>query len=101
MKQLEFTEEEIIESLQRVGIEVSDVFTEEPFFPTNRNWLESLTNNQLAKFFTLGLQVRSTHYHTDPFTISITQIAMSYTASIAGIETWLSMPQDYEVWEEA
>jgi hypothetical protein len=67
---------------------------------TNRQWLESLTDRQLAQFFTLGLQVRSLHYHTEPFPISIAQIAMSHTASIAGIETWLSMPQDYIVAED-
>lgn len=67
---------------------------------TNRQWLESLTDRQLAEFFTLGLQVRSLHYHTDPFPISIAQIAMGYVASIAGVETWLSMPQDYIVVEE-
>ena len=100
MKQLEFTEEEIIESLKGVGIEVSDVYTEKPFFPTNREWLASLTDRQLAEFFTLGLQVRSLHYHTAPFTVSITRIAMGYTSSIAGIEKWLSMPQDYIVVEE-
>lgn len=67
---------------------------------TNRQWLESLTDRQLAEFFTLGLQVRSLHYHTEPFTVSITQIAMNYTASIAGIEVWLSMPQDYMIVED-
>jgi hypothetical protein len=67
---------------------------------TNRQWLESLTDKQLAEFFTLGLQVRSLRYHTEPFLISIVQIAMGYTASIAGIEVWLSMPQDYIVAEE-
>jgi len=100
MKQLEFTEEEIIKSLKGVGIEVSDIYTEKPSFPTNREWLASLTDRQLAEFFTLGLQVRSLYYHTVPFTVSITQIAMSYTASIAGIETWISMPQDYIVVED-
>lgn len=66
---------------------------------TNRQWLESLTDKQLAKFCTFGLRVRSTHYESESFTISIAQIAMSYTASVAGIEIWLSMPQDYEVEE--
>ena len=64
---------------------------------TNRQWLESLTNKQLAEFLTFGLRVRSAHYISESFMISIVQIAMNYTASIAGIEKWLSMPQDYEV----
>ena len=63
---------------------------------TNRLWLESLTDKQLAEFLTFGLLVRSVHYIGEPFMISISQIAMRYTASIKGIEKWLSMPQDYE-----
>ena len=64
---------------------------------TNRQWLETLTDKQLALFFTFGLLVRSNHYNSEPFMMSITQISMNYTASVAGIEMWLSMPQDYEV----
>jgi hypothetical protein len=64
---------------------------------TNRQWLESLTDRQLAKFLTLGLQVRSLHYHTEPFIINIAQISTRYTASIAGVEVWLSEPQEYEI----
>lgn len=64
---------------------------------TNRQWLESLTNKQLAEFFTFGLSVRSVHYIGEPFIISITQIAMRYTASISGIEKWLSESQYYEI----
>ena len=64
---------------------------------TNRQWLESLTDRQLAEFLTFGLLVRSVHFVGDPFMISIAQISMRYTASIKGIETWLSQLQDYEV----
>lgn len=64
---------------------------------TNRQWLESLTNKQLAEFFTFGLLVRPVRYISEPFIISISQIAMRYTASIAGIEKWLSESQDYEI----
>lgn len=64
---------------------------------TNRQWLESLTDKQLAEFLTFGLLVRSVQYACEPFTISISQIAMRYTASIKGIETWLSESQDYEI----
>jgi hypothetical protein len=66
---------------------------------TNRQWLETLTDKQLALFFTFGLLVRSNHYNDEPFIISITQISMNYTASVAGIERWLSMPQDYKIVE--
>lgn len=65
---------------------------------TNRQWLESLTDNQLAAFLTNGLYVFSAHYIRDYAEyISIRQIASNYTQSQLGIEKWLSMPQDYIV----
>jgi hypothetical protein len=68
---------------------------------TNREWLESLTDKQLSEFFTHGLIVISAHYEgVLPHPISIHQIAGSYMQSTLGIEKWLSMPQDYIVWEE-
>lgn len=101
MKQLEFTEEEIIKSLQEVGIEVTDIYTEEPPISTNRQWLESLTDQQLAKFFTHGLMATAGHdMEVIPFPISIHQITGSYMQSTLGIEKWLSMPQDYMIVED-
>ena len=68
---------------------------------TNREWLESLTDKQLAQFLVYGLKVVSAHYLGDyPFHINITCLASRYTQSELGIEKWLSMPQDYEVVEE-
>jgi len=68
---------------------------------TNREWLESLTDKQLAQFLTNGLRVVSAHYMGDyPFYINIVSLASKYTQSELGIEKWLSMPQDYEVVEE-
>jgi hypothetical protein len=68
---------------------------------TNRQWLEALTDKQLAEFFTCGLQVTTAHYlGMLPFLIDMRSIADSYTQSTLGIEKWLSMPQDYEVVEE-
>ena len=67
---------------------------------TNREWLESLTDKQLADFFTHGIVVRTHYIGCSPFPISIHQIAGSYIQSTLGIEKWLSMPQDYEVLEE-
>ena len=68
---------------------------------TNRQWLESLTDNQLSEFFTHGIVVISAHYEgVLPHPISIHQIAGSYMQSTLGIEKWLSMPQDYMVVEE-
>ena len=68
---------------------------------TNRQWLESLTDNQLAAFLTDGLYVTSAHYlGTYASYVNIRQVASNYTQSQLGIEKWLSMPQDYEVVEE-
>lgn len=70
---------------------------------TNREWLESLTDKQLAEFFTHGLVVTDANFeYENPyfFPMSIHQIARSYTSSILGIEKWFSMPQEYKVMEE-
>ena len=64
---------------------------------TNRQWLESLNNEQLSKFLTAGLRVKSMHYIGFPFDISISDIARRYTSSILGAEEWFEMPQDYEI----
>ena len=66
---------------------------------TNRQWLESLNDRQLAEFLTFGIMVKSMHYIGHPFMVNISRIASEYTSSIAGIEKWLSMPQDYELTE--
>ena len=68
---------------------------------TNREWLESLTDNQLAAFLTDGLFVTSAHYLGGVhFPANIRLLANSYTQSNLGIEKWLSMPQDYGVVEK-
>lgn len=68
---------------------------------TNREWLKSLTDKQLAQFLMYGLKVVSAHYMGDyPFYINITCVASQYTQSTLGIEKWLSMPQDYIVVED-
>lgn len=68
---------------------------------TNRQWLESLTDKQLAEFVTCGLRVTSAHYIVEySCYVSIHTIAAQYTQSTLGIEKWLSMPQDYIVVEE-
>lgn len=69
---------------------------------TNRQWLESLTNSQLAAFLTTtGLYVRSAHYAGTYATyINIREVAAQYTQSQLGIEKWLSMPQDFVIVEE-
>ena len=68
---------------------------------TNRQWLESLTDNQLAAFLTTGLYVRPAHYAGTYATyINIREVAAQYTQSQLGIEKWLSMPQDFVIVEE-
>ena len=67
---------------------------------TNRQWLESLTDKQLAEFFTHGIMVRTSYIGCPPFQISIHQIAGGYMQSTLGIEKWLSMSHDYIVVEE-
>ena len=66
---------------------------------TNRDWLEDLTNKQLAEFLTFGIAVRSLNCHTDVFNVSIHDVARPYTSSILGIESWLSSTQEYVIVE--
>jgi hypothetical protein len=67
---------------------------------TNREWLESLTDKQLAAFLTAGLLVKGRYAGDIPFHTSITKVAYRYTSSIQGIEIWLSQPQEYFIAEE-
>ena len=67
---------------------------------TNREWLASLTDSQLAAFFTHGLLVRQIAFHTDPFPISIHDINGKYMQSSSGMEFWLSIPQSYRCVED-
>ena len=64
---------------------------------TNREWLMSLTNKQLAEFLTFGIMVRNLNYHTDAFRVSIHDIARQYTSSTLGVELWLSATQEYMI----
>ena len=68
---------------------------------TNRQWLETLTDKQLAAFLTDGLYVKYAHYLGAYATyLNIRQVASNYTQSQLGIEKWLNMPRDYEIVEE-
>lgn len=64
---------------------------------TNRQWIESLTDRQLAEFLTFGIMVRRLNYHTDAFRVSIHDIARQYTSSTLGVESWLSATQEYAI----
>lgn len=74
---------------------------------TNRDWLKSLTNKQLAEFLTCGLYVHDlrkiegnlpegTVYVRDRI-IDFNSIKMSYIQSHTGVENWLNSPQEFEV----
>ena len=65
-------------------------------FPTNRQWLESLSNEDLAAFYTHGLVIKK----YSPYPINISQIIGSFMSSTHGIETWLSKPCVYLMEEE-
>ena len=78
---------------------------------TNRDWLNSLTNKQLAEFLTCGLYVHDlrkiegnlpegTVYIRD-IVINFNSIKMTYILSHTGVEQWLNSPQEFEVIPEA
>lgn len=64
---------------------------------TNRQWISEMDNRTLSKFLTFGIMVRTINFHSDPFPISISEIARQYTSSALGIEMWLSEAQQYEI----
>lgn len=55
-------------------------------FPTNREWMESMSDEDLAAFYTLGIPLKDNSY------ISLYKVAMSFTSSQQGIKEWLSKP---------
>ena len=63
-------------------------------FPTNREWLESLSDEDLAAFYTLGIPLKDSSY------INLYRVAMSFTSSQQGIKEWLSQPCKYLMEEE-
>lgn len=65
-------------------------------FPTNREWIESLSNEDLAAFYTHGLIIED----YSPYPINIHQMIGSFTASEQGIKDWLSQPCRYLMEEE-
>lgn len=67
------------------------------YIGTNRDWLESLTNRQLADFLTHGLILR---LKAEPASIdchSIKDILYRNTKSDDAVADWLSQNQEYEV----
>lgn len=77
---------------------------------TNREWLESLSNKQLAEFLTCGLYVHDLNeiYSNLPGimrnqnrTVNLNEIKIRYIQSHTGVEDWLNRPQEFEVISEA
>ncbi len=67
---------------------------------TNREWLQSLSDQELAGFLTNGLSVTSTRWGGTPYYMSIGQVTAQYTMSRLGITEWLSREQEFEVARE-
>lgn len=70
---------------------------------TNREWLMSLSNKQLAEFCTYGIHVRYLCVNENnkiicpECIINVKDIARRYTNSVIGLESWLQSPQEFEV----
>lgn len=67
---------------------------------TNREWMQSLTDEELANFLTDGLYVRDIRIGLDGFNMfamSVHIIAHRYNSSRLGIEEWFKQNQEFEV----
>jgi hypothetical protein len=67
---------------------------------TNREWLESLTDNQLAAFLSYGILAEGAQVKTLPFVINLQMIAGRYTHTELGLRDWLERPQEFVIVEE-
>ena len=67
---------------------------------TNREWMESLTDTQLANFLTDGLILQSARIELKEygmFVASVRTVSQRYTSSHLGIEKWFNQEQEFEV----
>ena len=74
---------------------------------TNRDWLKSLTNKQLAEFLTSGLYVHDLYeiegdlpegaVYVRDRAEGFDSIKRRYIQSHTGVEHWLNSPQEFEV----
>jgi hypothetical protein len=67
---------------------------------TNRQWLESLTDNQLAAFLSYGILVEGAQVKTLPFVINLSIVAGRYTHTELGLREWFGRPQEFVIVEE-
>lgn len=73
---------------------------------TNREWLATLSDEELSEFLTIGLHVRYIH----PFigntltlsegVVSVNKISWGYIQSTIGLTEWLRSNQDFETIKE-
>ena len=59
---------------------------------TNREWLNTLTDEQFANFLTFGLYVKYKSIPDMPTMFSIKNVTYQYAQSIIGLTEWLSQP---------
>ena len=70
---------------------------------TNREWMNTLTDEQLSKFLTDGLLLHHKqldaidNVYTADFFTSISFVYRRYIHSQKGLEQWLSEPQELDV----
>lgn len=67
---------------------------------TNREWMQSLTDEELANFLTQGLPLKDIRIIIegyDMFVASIHAVSYRYISSHLGIEEWLKQEQEFEV----
>ena len=67
---------------------------------TNREWLMSLSDKQLAEFCTFGISVHDLWFDSNDkissdCIINVKDIAGRYIDSIIGLEKWLQSPQEF------
>lgn len=67
---------------------------------TNRQWLESLTDNQLAAFLSYGILVEGAQVKTLPFVINLNIVAGRYTHTELGLRERFERPQEFVIVEE-
>ena len=70
---------------------------------TNREWLASLSDEQLAEFCTSTLYVTFVGQELKDikFPLSVRHIAQRTTSSIEGFKEWLNKEQEFEVLNES
>lgn len=73
---------------------------------TNREWLESLTDKELAEFLTCGLFVHDRRMYEGDVPVkrdcvaSLNMVSLRYTQSHEGVRQWLGSEQEFEVIKE-